>query len=162
MSLTAFQEKILGEASAQAKQISHNNALLILQEQERSMKELRELEESIVFTATKEAQRTARIIHQQAELAGRSMVLQAKQTELQRAKEEFISTLESLDPQKKGVIRKALAKIVPSGKGEITEATDGNGIIFRGKGVEATLTLSSLADQLFQKYRSELAKELFS
>lgn len=162
MSFSAFQEKILSEASAQAKQISHNNALLILQEQERSMKELQELEENIVSAATKEAERTSKIIHQQAELTGRSLILQAKQGELLRAKEAFRETLESLSPQKKKAVREALSERIPSGKGEVEDAPDGNGIIFRGKGVEATLTFSSLADQLFLKYRSELAKELFS
>lgn len=162
MSLSAFKEKILREATADAEKIAHKNALVVEEERSRTAQELRALEEAIVTAAEQEAESTTRSIHQRAQLAGRSLVLTAKQEELMRTKELFLDSLLKMSDADKKKMHEALRKLVPQEKGTIVPATDGIGFVFQAKGVEMNLTLSYLVDQIFWKYRSELVKELFS
>lgn len=162
MSLSAFKEKVMSEAARQAEGIADANALALQEERSRASKELREMEEAVVTAAEKEAQQQTRSIHQQAQLQGRSLVLTAKQEELARTKEAFLSSLMSLSDAEKKNLHNALLQLVPKETGKVVPEKDGNGFIFRAEGVEMNLTLSYLVDHVFWKYRSELAKELFS
>ncbi len=162
MSLSALKEKILLEAAADAEQITREHDRVLQDKQERTVQELRALEEGIVADAKKEAERQVRIIHQQAELAGRSMILQAKQEELQATKEAFLSLLTKCTNEEKKAIQSALQSLVPKGDGKIVEDASGIGFVFQGDGIEMNLTRSHIVDELFRKYRAEIANELFN
>ena len=71
MSLSAFKEKIIHEAKAEAEKVAHAHTLIVQQERSRVSKELRALEETVVGAAEKEAYRQGRSIHQRAALEGR-------------------------------------------------------------------------------------------
>jgi len=161
MSLAVFKEKILNEASAEAESIVQKNSFLISEEQNRASKDIRDMEEAIISVAQKQAQLQARSITQNAKLAGRSNILRAKQEELNAIKAEFLSSLTKLSDAKKKTIYKSLLRLVPKHRGEVISEKDGNGFVFRDKGIEMNLTLPYLVEQVFWKYRSELAKELF-
>lgn len=161
MSLAALREKILSEATEIAVQISHANERTIQEERSRALQELHALEEGIVSAANAEAERLTRTVHQQAKLSGRSLVLSAKQEALTKTKEAFISYLTALPRSEKHALHKALLTLVPKEKGDIELDADEIGFVFRGEGMEMNLTLPYLAEQLFWKYRSELALELF-
>lgn len=161
MSLAVLREKILSEASETAAKISRAHEHAISEARTRALQELHGVEEGIVSAANAEAANLTRIVHQQANLSGRSLVLTAKQEALTKAKEEFISYVKDLSKEDKKSLHKALLKHVPKSKGEIELDADEIGFVFRGEGVEMNLTLPYLAEQLFWKYRSQLATELF-
>ncbi|OGY37229.1 MAG: hypothetical protein A3E36_01375 [Candidatus Andersenbacteria bacterium RIFCSPHIGHO2_12_FULL_45_11b] len=184
MSLSALKEAIVCEAAAQAEAIAKQAASAVQQEQQRTTKELRELEESIVQRARVEGERQARMIHQKAELAGRALILRAKQKEIASTKDAFVSYLAQLpDAQSKALYQELLNKL-PGTSGEIIAGEkskaiveklttkhhaisketlpDEGGFIFRSKHVEINSTFSYLAEKMFWNHRADIAKELFS
>ncbi|MDA1169347.1 MAG: hypothetical protein O3A36_03345 [bacterium] len=161
MSLAALREKILSEAVEVAAKVSRANNVAMQEERTRALQELHALEEGIVSAAHTEAERLTRIVHQQANLTGRSLVLSAKQEALTKTKEAFIASIKDLSKDEKKLLHKALLVLVPKGKDDVDLDADGIGFVFRGEGMEMNLTISHLADQIFWKYRSELAIELF-
>ncbi len=161
MSLSAFKEKILQDATAQAESLVRERAAENRNVYDSAMHEMRTAEENSIAAAHIEAERQARSIHQRAELEGRSMVLAAKQEELLATQKAFVSFVASLDEDKKKDIHTALCKLIPEIHGEVVPQDDG-GLIFRSKGVEINLTLPYVIGQLFRTYRAEIAKELFA
>lgn len=160
MSLPVLQEKILGEAKAQAADIARQGDLELAKERELAMQELREMEERIIVDAENQAQHASRIIHQKAELSGRASVLEAKQEEIAAAKDAFLAMLRELPEAEKKKFLASLKNLLPKTEGEVKEHTDG-GFVFHGKGIEVNLTFPQLADRLFWKYRAEISRALF-
>lgn len=160
MSFPALQEKILGEATAKASAIAEQGALEKAKEQERAMRDLREMEERAIAHAEQQAQHAARIIHQSAELSGRASVLIAKQEEIAAARQAFLEMLRNLPDSDKKNLLASLQKLLPDMEGKTEEHEDG-GLVFQGKGIAVDLTFPHLADRLFWKYRSEIARALF-
>lgn len=160
MSISAFKEKILGHAHADAKNIAQKNAVLIAEAREHALRDIRALEESIIASANAEAQHQTRGIRQRAELEGRSLVLAAKQEELSVTKEVFLASLAELSSNEKQELHTALLRLIPNTKGEVVSQPDG-GLVFRGEGVEMNLAIPQIVEQLFRNYRSDIAKELF-
>lgn len=161
MSLAVFKEKILTQASTDAERLLHDNTNRVKEVRDNATHDIRMLEEDVIAVATKEAHRQARSIHQYAELEGRSLVLEAKQRELQKTKDALLLELASLSEQQKQELYTVLLALVPKAHGEVIPQSDG-GLIYRGESIEINLSLSQLVEQLFRMYRSEIAKELFS
>ncbi len=163
MSFTALKKAILTEARQQASVIAHTASAQIDTEKQRTTNELRNMEEAIVAHARKEGQLQTRILHQQAELAGRARILLAKQEELEKTKKEFVRFLLFLDASAQKDLHKKLEAMLPKTKGTIIAGdTDEGGFIFKSKNVKINLTYKYLTDNIFWKYRAEIAKELFN
>ncbi len=160
MSFPALQEKILDEATAKASAIAERGSLELAQEQERAMRNLREMEERVVAHAEQQAQHATRIIHQKAELSGRASVLVAKQEEITAAKGAFLAMLQEFPEAEKKKLLASLKNLLPETEGKTEDHEDG-GFVFRGKGIEVNLTFPQLADRLFWKYRADISRVLF-
>lgn len=161
MSLSAFKEKILAQANEDAKHIAQKHAALSKEVRNSAAQEIRTIEESIIVSATKEAQRLAKGIHQRAEFDGRSTVLMAKQEELFATKDAIVALLTDMPEKKKKELQTTLRGLLPKQKGVVKEHEDG-GLVFQGEGIEINLSLNHLIEQIFTKYRSEIARELFT
>lgn len=184
MSYEKLQEYILEEARSQAHTLGRDLEAKRLQEEMRIRNKARQIEETILQHAEIRGQETARKTHQEAELAGKAAVLAAKQEELNATQHELLQQLVALeeDTQKKLIQR--LLKHIPKEKGEIIAGSrhkklltgliqsthtlsphtiqDEGGFIFRSKTKEINMTLSHLVSGLFSRFRTDLAKELFS
>lgn len=160
MSLPVLQEKILGEAKAQASAIAKQGDLELAKERELAMGELRELEERIVADAKNRALLASRIIHQKAELSGRASVLEAKQEEIAATRQAFLEMLQNLPDAEKKQLLASLKKLLPDTEGKTENHEDG-GFVFHGKGIAVDLTFPQLTDRIFWKYRAEISRALF-
>jgi vacuolar-type H+-ATPase subunit E/Vma4 len=183
MSLTALKEAILSQATAQAHAIEKQSSVRVRQEQKKTTTALRDLEEGIVGQAREEGQRKTRTIHQQAELSGRALILNAKQEELEKTAEVFVEHLLNLSAKKSKALHESLIATLPETKGIIvageyskdiltgiktvhalskeTIPKEG-GFIFKGKNVEINSTFSYLTKQIFADHKADIAHELFS
>ncbi len=182
MSFDTLKEAILKEARAEAEQISSALNTQASEEKQRIADKARMIEEDVIAEAEHEADRRAKLVRQEAELGGRASVLQAKEQALTEAKEAFVkNVLEQDEAGIKDLLKKLLATVgytsgtIVPGEVHLSQLKDvagafdvdsesipkEGGFIFRGEKVELNLTISHLADQLFQKHRAELAKMLF-
>lgn len=183
MSLLALKEAILSQASAEAHAIKEQSSVRVSEEQKKTTAQLRELEEGIVGQARKEGQRQSRMIHQQAELSGRALILNAKQEELEKTSGAFVAHLLALDAHAGKELHESLLNTLHQAKGVIVAGEyskeilavcatshelskeilkNEGGFIFKGKNVEINCTFSHLSKQIFWDYRASIARELFS
>ncbi|MEX0649868.1 MAG: hypothetical protein WD200_02620 [Candidatus Andersenbacteria bacterium] len=181
MSFETLQEAILTEARERANQVASELRVHTESEKQRITERAKGIEEAIISQAEAEGAKQARRIRQEAELAGRALVLNAKQEELDATKAALVEELTTGDSKKLlrsllALVPKVPGTIVPGEKSadELRGLVKGDlkladkpirgqaGFVFRSKDSELNLTISQLADQLFIRHRATLAKILFS
>lgn len=183
MSFETLQQRILQEAQGQAEDIVADLAEQTRREEVRIMNRAQAMEEEIIRQAEAAGGAKARRARQEAELSGRAAVLAAKQIELDTTKQALIEELLALDAKQTQNLLESLLELVPEEgtitpgehhaaalkklvKGKLTlqshTISNEGGFLFQSPQTELNLTTTHLVNQLFNRYRAEIAQELFS
>jgi vacuolar-type H+-ATPase subunit E/Vma4 len=184
VSVGDLKNLVLEEARQKANAVQADFAARASREEQRINQVLRQEEERIIGEAKAEAARRYNEKHQTANLAARAEVLEAKQKALDDLRGDFLAELRqlsglelkkflgaliSLAPETPGVIvageyhREAVEKEVLKRGHKLAKEVlpKEGGFIYQNSQMEINFTTSYLANQLWVRYRTELARVLF-